>query len=88
VQVTSTTSGNHVKNSYHYRGRAVDFGGDPHRMAALQRQALKHPEQFTELFYTGPGAAPYFIKDGKLRPLSELDPSVAANHRNHVHAAR
>lgn len=88
LTVTSTTEGNHVKNSYHYQGRAADFGGDPRKMAAMQKAALANPREWTELFYTGPGAAPYYIKNGTVYPVSKLDPSVAANHRDHVHAAR
>lgn len=88
VQITSTTHGNHVRGSYHYRGRAVDFGGDPQRMAALAHAALSHPQDFAEMFYTGPGHPGAFIKDGQVIPLSELDHSVYANHKNHVHLAR
>lgn len=88
VQVTSTTHGNHVKGSYHYRGRAVDFGGDPRRMAALAKAALQHPQDFAEMFYTGPGHPGAFIKNGQIIPLSQLDRSVYAHHTNHVHIAR
>jgi hypothetical protein len=88
VQVTSTTHGNHVKGSYHYRGRAVDFGGGPAQMAALARAALSHPQDFTEMFYTGPGHPGSYIKNGKAYPLSSLDRSVYDNHHDHVHLAR
>jgi hypothetical protein len=88
LTITSTTEGQHVKGSYHYSGRAEDYGGDPRRMAALQRYALAHPGEFVESFYTGPGAAPYFVKNGKVYPISQLDPSTRAGHRDHVHLAR
>jgi len=88
VQVTSTTHGNHVKGSYHYKGRAVDFGGSPQGMAALARAALSHPQDFVEMFYTGPGHPGFYIKNGKAYPLSSLDRSVYANHHDHVHLAR
>lgn len=87
LTVTSTTGGKHVKGSYHYRGRAVDFGGNPTAMAALAKQALTHPEDFREMFYTGPGNPGAFIKDGKVYPLSQLSRGVAVEHRNHVHLA-
>ena len=88
VQITSTTSGHHVKGSYHYKGRAVDFGGDPGNMAQLARAALTHPQDFTEMFYTGPGHPGYYIKDGRAYSLSSLDRSVYDNHTDHVHLAR
>src|SRR5438552_159350 len=88
LTVTSTTGGKHVKGSYHYRGRAVDFGGSPNRMAALAKQATRHPEQVTEMFYTGPGNPGVWIKNGKVYPNSQLDPSIARGHTTHVHLAR
>lgn len=88
LTITSTTGGQHAKNSYHYRGRAVDFGGNPKNMAALANYALQHPAQFTEMFYTGPGHPNYFISDGKVLPLSQLDPGLYKEHENHVHLAR
>ncbi len=88
LTVTSTTGGKHARGSYHYRGRAVDFGGDPTRMAALAKSALKHPQDFTELFYTGPGSPGFYIKNGKVFPNSQLDPKLFEEHTNHVHLAR
>lgn len=79
LTVTSTTGGKHVKNSYHYRGRAVDFSGNSRQMAALMQQALKHPEQFTEAFYDPAGV---YIKNGKIYKGS------IGGHTNHVHLAR
>jgi hypothetical protein len=87
LTVTSTTGGKHAKGSYHYRGRAVDFGGDPHRMAALATAALEHPQDFREMFYTGPGSPGFYIKDGKVHPNSQLDPALAADHVDHTHLA-
>jgi hypothetical protein len=87
VTVTSTTGGRHVKNSWHYKGRAVDVGGDPRRMAAVARAALQHPQDFVEMFYTGPGHPGFYIKNGKALPLSQLDRSVYDNHGDHVHLA-
>lgn len=88
LTVTSTTSGNHVRGSYHYQGRAADIAGDPRREAALLRYALSHPRQFVEAFYTGPGAAPYYVKNGRVYPIAQLDRSVRDNHHDHVHLAR
>src|SRR5512146_302856 len=88
LQITATTNGNHVKGSYHYKGRAVDFGGNPANMAQLMRTALSHPQDFTEAFYTGPGAPGYYIKNGRVYPNSALDRSVYNGHHDHVHLAR
>lgn len=88
LTITSTTGGKHVKGSYHYRGRAVDFGGAPNRMAQLARFALQHAGQISEMFYTGPGNPGYFIKNGKVIPNSQLDPGLATEHQNHVHLAK
>jgi hypothetical protein len=79
LSITSTTGGKHVKNSYHYRGRAVDFSGSPSRMMGLMRQALKHPEQFTEAFFDPAGV---YIKNGKVYKGS------IGGHTDHVHLAR
>lgn len=88
LTVTATTNGSHVKGSYHYRGRAVDFGGNPAGMSALARAALSHPQDFSEMFYTGPGAPGFYIKNGKALPMSSLDKSVFDHHHDHVHIAR
>lgn len=87
LAVTATTGGKHVKGSYHYRGRAIDVAGDPAKMAALAAQALTHPGDFAEMFYTGPGNPGFFIKNGRVFPIGQLDKSVAAGHKNHVHLA-
>lgn len=87
LTVTATTNGKHVKGSYHYRGRAVDLAGNPAGMAALAQQALTHPADFAEMFYTGPGNPGFFIKNGRVFPIGQLDKSVAAEHKNHVHLA-
>jgi hypothetical protein len=79
LTVTSTTGGKHVKNSYHYRGRAVDFSGSSSSMMALMRQALKHPEQFVEAFYDPAGV---YVKNGKVYKGS------IGGHTDHVHLAR
>ena len=88
LTITSTTGGKHAKNSYHYRGRAVDFGGDPAKMAALAKYGLSHAGQFQELIYTGPGSPGFSILGGKVIPNSELDPGLFKQHEDHVHLAR
>lgn len=88
LRVSATTNGNHVENSYHYAGRAVDYVGDPANLAALAAYAVAHPAQYVEMFYTGPGNPGVFIKNGVVYPDSSLDPEVAANHTTHVHLAK
>jgi hypothetical protein len=79
LTITSTTGGKHVKNSYHYRGRAIDVAGNPRSMMALARQALQHPEQFTEVFFDPLGV---YVKNGKIYKGS------IGGHSDHVHLAR
>jgi hypothetical protein len=88
LNVTATTNGRHVKGSYHYRGRAVDFSGGPSNMAALAEAALTHPQDFTEMFYSGPGSPGFYIKNGRVYPNSQLDRSVFDHHHDHVHLAK
>ena len=79
LTITSTTGGKHVKNSYHYRGRAVDVAGPPDRMLAIAQYAIRHPGQFSEVFYDPLG---FFVKGGKVYKGS------IGGHRDHVHLAR
>jgi len=79
LTITSTTEGKHVPGSYHYQGRAVDFGGSPAKMMALQRYALAHPGEFTEAFYDPAGA---YVKNGKVYK------GAIGGHGDHVHLAR
>lgn len=93
LTVTATTNGQHAKNSYHYQGRAVDFGGpldaDGYkRMAALADAALSHPQDFREVIYTGPGSSGYSILSGRVIANSKLDKGLYAEHLNHVHLAK
>lgn len=87
LTVTSTTGGRHVKGSYHYKAKAVDFGGEPARLGALAEAALRNPGQFAEMFYSGPGNPGFYIKDGRVYPLEQLSESVRDGHTTHVHIA-
>jgi hypothetical protein len=88
LTVTSTTGGQHAEHSYHYQGRAADFGGPPQKMASLAKYALQHAANFTEFIYTGPGNPGYAILNGRVIPNSELPKSLYDEHTNHVHLAR
>jgi hypothetical protein len=74
LHVNSTTGGRHAPHSYHYRGRAIDFGGRPAAMRQFYREMSRtHP---TELFYDPMGG----IKHG--RQIGAI-----GGHGNHVHLA-
>jgi hypothetical protein len=75
LRITSTTGGKHVRGSYHYRGRAIDFAGSPVAMRQFFRDmSHTHP---TELFYDPMGA----MKNGRW-----LGHSIGG-HATHVHVA-
>jgi hypothetical protein len=88
LTVTATTNGKHAPHSYHYQGRAVDLAGNSQNMAELANYALQHAGEFREMFYTGPGHPNFFISDGKVLPLNQLDHGLYLEHENHVHLAR
>lgn len=90
--VTSTTSGGHAQNSYHYRGQAVDFaapggGSDTPGLLAINRfWASKYGKNLVELIYAGPGGI--CIKDGKVvNGNAFYGATTMAEHHNHVHVA-
>jgi hypothetical protein len=75
LTITATTNGTHVKNSYHYQGRAADVAGKPTAMREFfTEMSHTHP---TELFYDPMGA----YKNGV-----NLHRSIGG-HSNHVHVA-
>jgi hypothetical protein len=77
LQITSTNSGGHATNSWHYKNRAFDTAGSPAQMAAFFRAALKkYGSNILELFYDPLGG----IKNGQ---------SIGAigDHSDHVHLA-
>lgn len=88
LTVTATTNGQHARGSYHYRGRAVDFGGNPENMAALAKFAFQHADAFQEFIYTGPGNPGFAVLGGKVIPNEQLSPHLYQQHLNHVHLAR
>ena len=87
--VTSTTGGTHASTSYHYQGRAVDFGvpGNPfaadsqRRFITFQHQMARHAGGFAELI--GPDVNRN-VKHGR---FIRYDASTEAAHKNHVHCA-
>lgn len=87
-RVNATTGGTHATGSYHYQGRAVDFGpaglssGSAAGQAVMQQifdAFLPIAGQLKELFFTN-AAQGFNIKNGqRIAPFPE--------HRDHVHTA-
>lgn len=76
-----TTGGRHAPGSYHYAGRAVDFGdakNSPEKLRALAAWARKNAPRIKEFFYDPLG---WYIKDGKI-----IKGSIGG-HGDHVHIA-
>lgn len=77
LSITSTTGGQHTKNSWHYKGRAADVAGSPAQMAAFFNAALaRYGSNLLELFYDPLGA----IDNGHRIP-------AIGGHSDHVHIA-
>jgi len=74
LRITSTTGGNHVAGSYHYRGRAIDVAGTPSQMAQFYREMRRMNP--TELFYDPCGGVKYGHDIGPI-----------GGHSDHVHIA-
>lgn len=85
-RVTSTTDGTgHVKNSYHYKGRAVDFavpgnyGNDTPGLKDIFYAFKPIENMLVELIHAN---VPYNIKN-----YAHVPPYAVADHHDHVHAA-
>ncbi|WP_144836035.1 hypothetical protein [Kocuria rosea] len=71
------------------KGLAVDFGDDtgdaatPTKLAIFKLFAQESPK-LAELFYSH---APYFVKHGVKKPISQFNREDFARHKNHVHVA-
>lgn len=81
LYITATTGGTHAAGSYHYLGRAVDFGSNdpnngPEKKAYLDLHR-KFGNHFTELF----GPEPFYVKDGR-RYRGQFP-----GHGDHIHMA-
>jgi hypothetical protein len=76
-----TTGGTHSPTSWHYKGRAVDFGdakNSPEKLRALSMWAKRNAPRVKELFYDPLG---FYIKNGKI-----IKGSIGG-HGDHVHLA-
>lgn len=82
LRVTSTTSGGHVANSYHYRGEAVDFAGTPRAMDVAAANMMKFAGYILELIHS----PKWFVHNGSVTGRSTYA-AVYANHFGHMHLA-
>lgn len=90
--VTSTTGGTHAKNSYHYKGQAVDLADkrgsvdSPGLLAINHYLAKNYGHKLAELIYAGPGGIN--IKNGKVvNGMATYGAQTMGIHHNHVHVA-
>jgi len=77
-----TLGGKHATGSYHYQGRAVDFGLQPNGAAKLEKlaaYALQHPGQFKELYFNPLG---WGIRNGVV-----IKGLAVPGHDDHLHIA-
>ena len=72
LQVQGLHTGNHVVNSNHWRGRAMDIGGDPAKLQELVNWARKSSSA-REIIYKN-----QFYKNGQRI-------GGIGNHQDHVH---
>lgn len=65
VYVTSTTGGTHSPTSYHYQGRAIDFGSDDWTNARETQAQARLADEFGDAYFTELfGPANWYVKDG------------------------
>lgn len=83
--ITATTNGNHVSNSYHYQGRAVDLASSNY--AYMKQAADWIAANLTSHLVEGIHNPNLSVKNGKVVPSSFWGASVWAGHANHIHLA-
>ncbi len=89
VYVTSTTGGTHAKNSYHYRGEAIDVGsGSQSYKDELAEWLAPHHAHITELIHSEAGDKDgWYVKNGKRVGHGYYGKTTTLAHVNHVHFA-
>lgn len=79
---SQSTGGKHAKGSYHYAGKADDYGdarNSPQQLMQLAAYARAHPEQFAEFYYN---PANFAVINGKI-----VEGHHEPGHDNHAHVA-
>jgi hypothetical protein len=89
--ITATTNGNHVANSYHYLGEAVDLASGDYALmdSAAAWIAANLSADLTEGIHN-PGSSPtgmLSVENGQAVPSSFWGASTWAGHANHIHVA-
>lgn len=85
LSVTSTTAGRHAKDSYHYRGQAVDLAGGSRTMNAAARWLL-NSGQYRGLL-EGIHNPNLSVKNGQVVPPGFWGADTWAGHAGHIHLA-
>lgn len=83
--VSSTTGGNHVSGSFHYKGNAEDLTSSPGNMQKLAGWLYGFSPYILELIHSG--GSGYFVKNGVKVPAAYYGAATVSQHYNHVHLA-
>jgi hypothetical protein len=84
LAVTATTNGRHAKNSYHYRGMAVDLGGDP---ATMMSASTWIGNRMTPALLEGIHNPNLSVKNGRPVGPDFWGARTWGQHLNHIHLA-
>lgn len=86
MQVTATTDGSHVPNSYHYRGEAVDMASGDYGYMNRAAEWIKTSGMYRSLVegIHNPNLA---ISNGQIESPPGIFGGVWAGHANHIHMA-
>lgn len=93
-KVTSTQRAPRFRGdtSFHIVGQAVDLAGptpwnvqkpSPY-MLPIWELYMQQAGKLAELFYSG---APFYVKNGVVKPIAQMDSTLRSAHWNHVHVA-
>jgi hypothetical protein len=83
--ITSTTSGSHASNSYHYLGRACDVASGDY--ALMNRAAKWINDNMLSVLTEGIHNPGLSIKNGARVDPSYWGAATWAEHQNHIHVA-
>lgn len=84
LTITATTNGEHVSDSYHYKGRAVDLAGSEAEMNKAAKWISKYLTQVLTEGIHNPGLS---VKEHKHVESSFWGAETWAAHANHIHLA-